>query len=100
MGLVYSEMDDPKRAIEHHEQALAISRDMDDLLSEAMQLGNLGLLHHELGDRDEACRLLKQALGVFESIDVPNEVEKARSTLRKLGCDDEGGSRTKDAPTG
>ena len=43
-----------EKAIEHHKQALAISREIGDRQGEGNHLGNLGLVYINLGQYDEA----------------------------------------------
>ena len=45
LGLVEEALGDPDRALQHHEAAVALARDLDDHRSEGQFLGYLGVLH-------------------------------------------------------
>jgi tetratricopeptide (TPR) repeat protein len=47
LGLAYSDLGQMERAIEHYQQALAISREIGDRRGEAFTCWNLGLLYEE-----------------------------------------------------
>ena len=42
LGIAYSDLGEPRKAIEYYEQALKISRDIGDRRGEGNRLGNLG----------------------------------------------------------
>ena len=100
LGNVYREQGDLAKAEGHLMQALYIHREIGDRLGEAIQLGNLGLLFAALNEPAKACQQLEEALSIFNEIGASMEADKATSQLQRLGCDEAGGSRTEDAPTG
>ena len=88
LGNVHADQGDPKRAEEHYQAALAIQREIGHRLGEANGLGSLGILAAQRDQRDEACRLLKQAAAIFDDIGAGGEgPEAVRAALGKLGCD-------------
>jgi tetratricopeptide (TPR) repeat protein len=60
-----------EQAIEYHEQAQAISREIGDRRNEGAWLGNLGNAYADLGQVDHARECLEQALVIFEEIKSP-----------------------------
>jgi tetratricopeptide (TPR) repeat protein len=45
LGNAYSNLGDPRKAIEYYEQALKIDKEMEDRQGEGVWLGNLGLAY-------------------------------------------------------
>lgn len=82
-GVVYWEMDEHDRALEHYHQALASSRQAGDVNGVARTAGNIGNLHTTLGNWEEAERYHLEALGAFESLDWR---EGIAGTLVNLGA--------------
>jgi tetratricopeptide (TPR) repeat protein len=50
LGLCYRSLGDYRRAIDHHEQSLAIAREIGDRQGEGSSLGSLGNCYYSLGD--------------------------------------------------
>ena len=61
---LYAELGQIARAIELHEQALAIDREIGDRAGEAADLGNLGNCCAELGQASRGIELSEQALAI------------------------------------
>ena len=68
MGLVYAALGDARKAIEHHEQALVISREIGDRRGEGNRLGNLGLAYADLGEPRKAIEHYESALKIAREI--------------------------------
>jgi tetratricopeptide (TPR) repeat protein len=68
LGRAYSALGDVPRAIEHYEQALAISREIGDRRGEGTWLGNLGSAYNDLGEGGRAIEHYEQALAVAREI--------------------------------
>ena len=68
LGLACAELGETRRAIEHYEQALAISRDIGDRHGEGSDLGNLGNAYAELGETRRAIEHYEQALAIGRDI--------------------------------
>jgi tetratricopeptide (TPR) repeat protein len=64
LGNAYSNLGDPRKAIEYYEQALKIDKEMEDRQGEGVWLGNLGLAYRNLGDPRKAIEYLEQALEI------------------------------------
>jgi CHAT domain-containing protein/lipopolysaccharide biosynthesis regulator YciM len=64
MGVVYLALGKYDKAIESHLQALTISREIKDRLSEGQDLGNLGLAYYSLGKYDQAIEYHQQLLAI------------------------------------
>ena len=68
LGLVYAAMGDLPKAIDHHQQALAIDRQIGYRQGEASDLGNLGLVYAAMGDLRKALQHHQQALAIHREI--------------------------------
>jgi tetratricopeptide (TPR) repeat protein len=74
LGNAYADLGQARRAIECHEQALAISREIGDRRGAGANLGNLGNAYAALGETRRAIECHEQALAVArESGDRRNE---------------------------
>ena len=71
-------------AIDMYEEALRISRRIEDRHAEAVGLGGLGLCYADLGDIDEATRLHGQALAINR--DLRNRLGEAADLGNLAGC--------------
>jgi tetratricopeptide (TPR) repeat protein/transcriptional regulator with XRE-family HTH domain len=69
LGVTHSDLGQPERAFEHHEQALVIAREIGDHVGESVALSGLGDAYSALGQ-------VKRAIGFFE---------QALVTGRKIG---------------
>ncbi|MBI3092471.1 MAG: tetratricopeptide repeat protein [Candidatus Tectomicrobia bacterium] len=68
LGICYQNLGEVPRAIDCHEQALAISREIGDRRGEGNQLGNLGLCYQDLGEVGRAIDNYEQALAISREI--------------------------------
>jgi tetratricopeptide (TPR) repeat protein len=68
LGLCYAALGETRRAIELHEQALAIAREIGDRQGESANLGSLGLCYSTLGETRRAIELHEQALAINQEI--------------------------------
>ena len=101
LGNVYSDRGDPAQAQAHYRMALEINHEIGNHLGEANAFASLGLLAAREEKRDEACIQLRAALSIYDEIGAGGaNPDAVREALEELGCDQEGGSRTEDAPTG
>ncbi len=64
LGLTYRFLGQVERAIEFHEQALAIAREIGDHWVEGFALGELGNAHRDLGQVERALSYHKEALAI------------------------------------
>ena len=64
LGTAYSNLGEPRKAIEYYEQALKISREIGDRRGEGNHLGNLGLAYSDLGEPRKAIEYYEQALKI------------------------------------
>jgi len=64
----YFGLGDARKAIEYHEQALVIDREIGDRRGEGNALGNLGLAYAALGDARKAIEFYEQALVIDREI--------------------------------
>ena len=74
-------MGEPRRAIEHYEQKLAIAREIGDRRGEGTALFNSALALDQLGERGEVTERVKTALVIYEQIGAKHLVENARAKL-------------------
>jgi tetratricopeptide (TPR) repeat protein len=64
VGRAFGALGESRRAIEYHQQALEISRQIGDRRAEEQHLGNLGSAHGELGEAVRAIEYLEQVLTI------------------------------------
>jgi tetratricopeptide (TPR) repeat protein len=74
LGYAYRKLGEPRRAIEFHEQALAIAREIGHRFSEADALTGLGNAYKNLGALDLAAEHEEQALAIAREINKTAEV--------------------------
>ncbi|RJF81593.1 hypothetical protein D3877_15770 [Azospirillum cavernae] len=68
LGNAHADLGETRRAIEFHEQALAISQEIGDRRGEGQDLGNLGNAHAALGETRRAIEFHQQALVISREI--------------------------------
>jgi tetratricopeptide (TPR) repeat protein len=68
LGIAYHALGQAERAIEYHQQALAIARDIGDRRNEGIQLGTLGEAYCTLGQVERAIEYHQQALAIAREI--------------------------------
>ncbi|MGI5992608.1 MAG: tetratricopeptide repeat protein [Methanosarcina sp.] len=68
LGNAYSDLGEPRKAIEHYKQALKISREIGDRKGEGNRLGNLGNAYSDLGEPRKAIEYYEQALKISREI--------------------------------
>ncbi len=62
IGLAYANLGQVDKAIEYHQQALVILKEIGDRMGEGTALGSLGSAYHRLGQVDKAIEYCQQAL--------------------------------------
>jgi len=62
LGLAYADLGEVRRAIEYHEQYLAIAREIGDRRGEGNALGNLGIAYADLGEVRRAIEYYEQRI--------------------------------------
>jgi tetratricopeptide (TPR) repeat protein len=67
-GLTYYYLGQMERAIEYHERALAISKDIGDRRGEGTNLGNIGNAYSDLGQVERAIEYYERALAISKDI--------------------------------
>jgi tetratricopeptide (TPR) repeat protein len=68
LGLAYSNLGQVEKAIEYHEDALAIAREIGDRRTEGNVLGNLGNAYSDLGQVEKAIEYHEDALVIAREI--------------------------------
>ncbi len=84
VGLAHQRLGEVEKAIGYQEQALAISREIDDRQGEGTRLGNLSIGYARLGEVEKAIGYLEQAMAIGEQIGDPRIVQNAAHALEKL----------------
>jgi tetratricopeptide (TPR) repeat protein len=83
LGIIYYSLGHYDKAIEHFNQALAISREIGNLQSEGKALCNLGITYESIGQVEKAIGYHEQALSAFEEIKSPY-AEQILQLIEKL----------------
>ncbi len=68
LGLAHAKLGETRRAIEFHQQDLAIMREIGNRHGEGNSLGNLGSAHALLGETRRAIEFYQQALAILREI--------------------------------
>lgn len=89
LGVVFLRLDEPRKAIEFYEQALAIDREIGDRRSEGTSLGNIGNAYFLLGEPGKAVNFHEEGIAIArETGDRSGEVRtlfNSALALDKLG---------------
>ncbi|WP_075764463.1 AfsR/SARP family transcriptional regulator [Actinoalloteichus fjordicus] len=85
LGLALTALGNGTEALRHHRAALAWARECQNRYEEGRALDALATAHLSLGDRDAAIERLREALAVYETLEVP-EAEQARARLAEEIC--------------
>ncbi len=89
IGRCYFDLGNYSKALDNHQQALAIRQKFDDLYGQASSLANVGIAYSRMGDGKSALRYFEQSLKLQRSIgDRRGEaitLERAGETYRELG---------------
>ncbi|MEO1646215.1 MAG: tetratricopeptide repeat protein, partial [Chloroflexota bacterium] len=93
IGGVYSDLGDKESALSYYEQALPIRREVGDKSGEAVTSYNIGMIHYEQGDLDEAIRYVGRCVELDEIVQHP-DLESDRRTLEQLKQLRDGGEDT------
>lgn len=83
LGKVYYRLGQLEQALEYHQQALDIGREIGDRLGQALVLNDMGLVYHDLTQIVEAKTCWQQALAIFTEIKSPY-ADQVRESLGKL----------------
>lgn len=68
LGVAYSDLGEPRRALECYEQLLSIVKDEGDESGEAQALGNFGSAYFQLNDFHKAIDYYGLALAIFQKL--------------------------------
>ena len=68
LGEVYSSLGQYQKAIEYHQQSLAIAKQIGDRSGAAVSINNLGVAYKNLGQYQKAIDLFQQSLVIFQGI--------------------------------
>jgi tetratricopeptide (TPR) repeat protein len=68
LGLVYDDLGEKRQALEYHEQALSLRRQVGDRAGEATTLNNIGRVYDALGKKRMALKYYEQALGLVRQV--------------------------------
>ena len=68
LGIAYRNLGQVEKAIDYHQQALAISQEIGDRRAEGNSLGNLGIAYRNLGQVEKAIDYHQQALAISQEI--------------------------------
>lgn len=82
LGVAYDSLGQHQQAVELHEQALAIAREVGDREGEGRTLNDLGIAYRNLEQPEQAIAVFEQALGIAQ--DTGNPVGEG-ITLNNLG---------------
>ena len=82
IGVVYDNLGQYEKALEYYEQALAISRQIEDLKGEGGNLSNIGVVYANLGQYEKALEYYEQALAIHWQI---KDLNGQGSDLNNIG---------------
>ncbi|OUL21816.1 tetratricopeptide repeat protein [Nostoc sp. 106C] len=82
MGVAYSDLGDPQKALELYNQALPLTRMAKDRGREAITLSNIGKIYDDLGDKQKALSYFNQSLSLHR---VLGEKAGEATTLNHIG---------------
>jgi tetratricopeptide (TPR) repeat protein len=68
LGIVYADLGEPRKAIEHHQQYLEIAREIGYRYGEGRALGSLGAVYADLGETRKAIQFYEQRLAIAREI--------------------------------
>jgi tetratricopeptide (TPR) repeat protein len=68
LGNAYAALGETRQAIDYHQQALAIAREIGDRRGEGTDLGNLGKAYADVGETRQAIDYYQQALAISRDI--------------------------------
>ena len=77
MRLAYASLGDARKAIEYHEQHLAIAREIGDRRGEANASWNLGLEYEKAGDLRRAAEMMRICVSFIIEIGYPDAEKDA-----------------------
>src|SRR4051812_18531330 len=80
LGNAYADLGETSRAIQFHEQALLIFREIGDRQGEGTVLWTISLALDQLGKRAQAIEQAQEALTLYEQIEDP-DAAKVRAQL-------------------
>lgn len=89
LGIIAGIRGDLDGAEDYHQRSLVIETELGRKDGMASELANLGRVAALRGNMPEACRLWREALGLYQGIDMPHKVERVQGWLDEEGCDDE-----------
>ena len=68
IGLVYSELGEPQKALEYYSQSLPLTRAVGDRTGEANTFNNIGVVYSELGEQQKALEYYSQSLPLTRAV--------------------------------
>ncbi|WP_293349950.1 MULTISPECIES: tetratricopeptide repeat protein [unclassified Microcoleus] len=68
IGLVYSDLGEPQKALEYYDRSLPLSRAVGDRAQEAVTLNNIGLAYSNLGEPQKALAAYNQSLPLSRGV--------------------------------
>ena len=86
LGLAWADLGETRKAIEHHEQCLAIAREIGDRRGEGNALYNSAEEYEKVGEKAVAIERAQAALAIFRQIEDPN-ARVPEAFLRARGID-------------
>ena len=84
LGNVYYSLGEYQKAIEFHQQSLAIKREIGDRGGEAKSWFNLGLTYYKLKRISEAKEAILQARELYQALGLAGYVQKCDDEIRQL----------------
>jgi tetratricopeptide (TPR) repeat protein len=88
IGMIHGTLGEWPEATRVLEEALTISRNLEDDTNEAVTLHNLGRIAHEVGEREEARRLYSESLEVCKRLNDRDGIAVALHHLGVLAVDE------------
>ena len=84
LGILYFQIGSYEKAIQYHEKALVIAKEIGDRRGEGADLGNLGSAYRYLGQVEKAIEYYEQALVIGKEIKDPRIINFCEENLKSI----------------
>ena len=86
IGLIYADKGEPDTALQYHQDALKIDREIGYKQGEASDLGNIGIIYSDKGEADTALQYLKDAIEILDRFGLIHGREIIRNAIASIAA--------------